>query len=78
LEPYEGVYLRENADKKRPRGVTLCPLPFFHIYGLVVGMCVPMVAGAMTVFMPAFDLKTYLRLVQFHKVGQLLSTTDHA
>ena len=32
----EGKYMKATAT--RPRGSLLCPLPFFHIYGLVGGL----------------------------------------
>eukprot|EP00605_Chrysophyceae_sp_TOSAG23-4_P002217 GSChrysophyteH1.ASY1.ANO1.2460.1 assembled CDS len=50
------------------RGVLLCPLPFFHIYGMVAGMCMPLQAGGKLVFMSAFDLPLFLSLIQEHKV----------
>ncbi len=44
MVPYEGRHLLPTATK--PRGVTLVPLPFFHIYGMVVGLMIPLKAGA--------------------------------
>lgn len=49
-------------------GVLLIPLPFFHIYGMMVGLCVPVAARAKTVLMPQFDLEKYLEIIQLHKV----------
>ena len=49
-------------------GVLSIPLPFFHIYGMMVGLCVPIAARAKTVLMPQFDLQKYLEIIQEHKV----------
>jgi acyl-CoA synthetase (AMP-forming)/AMP-acid ligase II len=46
----------------------LVPLPFFHIYGLVLGLLTVARHTTKTVFVPAFDLPKYLELVQTHKV----------
>ena len=59
--------LKENTKSKK-RGVLLCPLPFYHIYGMTAGLCVPLYAGAKLVSMSAFDLARWLELVQKHKV----------
>jgi acyl-CoA synthetase (AMP-forming)/AMP-acid ligase II len=66
--PFEGEQLRPSAANNFKRGTMLVPLPFFHIFGLTSGMCIPFYMGAQMVFMPAFDLKHYLTLVQQYKV----------
>ena len=43
-------------------------LPFFHIYGLVVLMNLPLYGGATVVTMPRFDLAEFLRLVQEYRI----------
>jgi acyl-CoA synthetase (AMP-forming)/AMP-acid ligase II len=43
-------------------------LPFFHIYGLVVLMNLPLYGGATVVTMPRFDLPEFLRLVQGYRI----------
>lgn len=48
--------------------VVLVPLPFFHIYGLVLGLLTVARHTTKTVFLPAFDLPKFLELVQTHKV----------
>lgn len=68
IHPMEGKYLSAEHSKSGKRGVLLCPLPFFHIYGMVAGMCVPLHAGAKLIYMSAFDLPKYLQLIQDHKV----------
>jgi acyl-CoA synthetase (AMP-forming)/AMP-acid ligase II len=42
--------------------------PFFHIYGLVVLMNMPLSRGATVVTMPRFDLPEFLRVVQEYRV----------
>ena len=64
--PFEGDYLRPTATQ--PRGTLLLPLPFFHIFGLSSGMLVPLYVGGRLVFMPSFDLKQYLEIIQKYKV----------
>lgn len=48
--------------------VVLVPLPFFHIYGLVLGLLTVSRHTTKTVFLPAFDLPKFLELIQTHKV----------
>jgi acyl-CoA synthetase (AMP-forming)/AMP-acid ligase II len=64
--PLDGKHLFPRGNK--PRGTTLIPLPFFHIYGLVVGLLCGHYIGARSVFMPSFDLQRFLELVQQYKV----------
>lgn len=54
-------------DPSKPGDRTIGILPFFHIYGMVVILCMVMRKGATVVTMPQFDLETYLRLNQDHK-----------
>jgi 4-coumarate--CoA ligase len=61
----------ENMSPKpwRPEGSkVLVPLPFFHIYGMVAGMCVPLIAQAQMIFMQQFDLIRFLEIIQERKV----------
>ena len=58
----------EQEQLKNSNSVVLCPLPFFHIYGMVVGLCLTYYAGRKLVFTPAFDLPGFLGLIQTHKV----------
>ena len=66
IAPFEGPFLRASATK--PRGSLLCPLPFFHIYGLVAGLLCCHQHGAKLVFKAAFDLPKFLELVEKHKI----------
>ena len=43
-------------------------LPFFHIYGLVVLMNMPLYRGATIVTMPRFDLPEFLRVLQQYRI----------
>jgi acyl-CoA synthetase (AMP-forming)/AMP-acid ligase II len=43
-------------------------LPFFHIYGLVVLMNLPLYCGATVVTMPRFDLSEFLRVLQDYRI----------
>ena len=43
-------------------------LPFFHIYGLVVLMNMPLYRGATIVTLPRFDLAEFLRVVQHYRI----------
>ena len=43
-------------------------LPFFHIYGMVVIMGNALVEGATIVTLPRFDLETFLRVLQDHRI----------
>lgn len=43
-------------------------LPFFHVYGLVVIMNIPLYRGATVVTMPRFDLKGFLRVIQDYRI----------
>ncbi|RHZ89788.1 hypothetical protein Glove_10g11 [Diversispora epigaea] len=44
-------------------------LPFFHIYGLSVLIHYVLHLGATTVVLPRFDLSTFCRLIQEHKIN---------
>lgn len=45
MYPIEGCNLAATPARNFKRGVALNPLPYFHIYGLVVGMMIPAHAG---------------------------------
>eukprot|EP01128_Nolandella_sp_AFSM9_P002067 TRINITY_DN1245_c0_g1_i1.p1 TRINITY_DN1245_c0_g1~~TRINITY_DN1245_c0_g1_i1.p1 ORF type:complete len:685 (+),score=224.45 TRINITY_DN1245_c0_g1_i1:23-2056(+) len=51
--------------------VLLGVLPFFHIYGIILIMNLALMRKIKVVVMPRFDLPTYLKLVQEHKVTHL-------
>jgi len=43
-------------------------LPFFHIYGLVSLMNIPLYVGNTVVTMPRFDLREFLRVIQDYRI----------
>ena len=43
-------------------------LPFFHIYGMVVIMGTALVEGATIVSMPRFELESFLKVLQDHRI----------
>lgn len=51
-----------------PGDVFLATLPWFHIYGMVVVMHAGLYRGVKLVALPSFDLASYLRLTQEHRV----------
>jgi acyl-CoA synthetase (AMP-forming)/AMP-acid ligase II len=49
----------------------LCPLPFFHIYGLVCGLTYPVLAAMPVIFMPSFDFVKCLEIIQNHRISSV-------
>lgn len=60
LYPGEGRYVGKDS-------VLLVPLPFFHIFGMVVGLLMGCRRNSKVVFLPAFDLERFLQLAQNEK-----------
>ena len=54
-------------DTSEPGDCTIGILPFFHIYGLVVILCMLLRRGVAVVTMPQFELEMYLRLTQDYR-----------
>ncbi len=46
-------------------------LPFFHIYGMVLLLCLALYSGATLLSSPRFELEQFLRIVQDHRVTLL-------
>jgi acyl-CoA synthetase (AMP-forming)/AMP-acid ligase II len=63
----QDTYDREDEDEWRDERV-IAVLPFFHIYGLVSIMNLPLYLGGAVVTMPRFDLAEFLRTIQAHRV----------
>jgi len=61
----------EGFDGIGERDVIMAVLPFFHIYGLLVGMLQGLADGATIVTMPRFDLQEFLGLIQKHRATVL-------
>ena len=61
----EGMAKTED-EYARERSIAV--LPFFHIYGLLVLMNLPLYRGATVVTMPRFDLAEFLRVLQDYRI----------
>ena len=57
----------DDVDDGGPGDHTIAVLPFFHIYGMVVVLCIALRRGACVVTMPQFELEPYLRLTQHYR-----------
>lgn len=55
-------------DDTGPGDHTIAVLPFFHIYGMVVILCMMLRRGACGITMSQFDLESYLKLSQQYQV----------
>ncbi|AEB12124.1 long-chain-fatty-acid--CoA ligase [Marinithermus hydrothermalis] len=53
---------------ERGREVILCVLPFFHVYGMTVGMNYGIALGAKLVLLPRFEVKEVVEALEKHKV----------
>ena len=56
------------TDDEYARERAIAVLPFFHIYGLVVIMNIPLYRGATVVTMPRFELAEFLRVIQDYRI----------
>lgn len=65
---FEGKFLKPKNNDMSSRGTLLVPLPFFHIYGMLAGMCLPLYAGGRVILMPNFDLMKFLEIIQTYRV----------
>jgi acyl-CoA synthetase (AMP-forming)/AMP-acid ligase II len=63
LQAEQRIHLREG---ERVLGV----MPFYHIYGMTVIMNLALHSGATVVTMPKFELETFLRVMQDHRVAR--------
>jgi acyl-CoA synthetase (AMP-forming)/AMP-acid ligase II len=50
--------------------VVISPLPMFHIYGFLCSLHLPLLHGNTCITMKRFDMDTFCRLVQEHKVSR--------
>jgi len=60
-EPGEGFFMT-TEDR------LMCPLPFFHIYGMVVSLFLSLKRGCPLVFLPSFSLEKFLYTCQKYQV----------
>ena len=63
---YPGSRAKTDDEYARERAIAV--LPFFHIYGLVVLMNIPLFRGATVVTMPRFDLAQFLQTLQDYRI----------
>jgi len=56
------------TDEAYAREHAIAVLPFFHIYGLLVIMNIPLYRGATVVTIPRFDLAEFLRVIQDYRI----------
>jgi acyl-CoA synthetase (AMP-forming)/AMP-acid ligase II len=63
----QDTYDRPDKDDWRDERV-IAVLPFFHIYGLVSIMNLPLYLGGAVVTMPRFDLAEFLRVIQDYRI----------
>ena len=52
--------------------VYVCILPFNHVYGLVAQMLTAFETAAQLVTLPRFQVDTFFRAIDNHKVGPLI------
>ena len=70
-----GRLSRNHPDNAGERGALVVPVPFYHIFGMITGMCAPLRVGGKMVFLPSFDLQQFLQLVQDHRVTKVRTPT---
>ena len=58
----------DKTDAEFTQERAIATLPFFHIYGLVVLMNIPLFRGATIVTMPRFELAGFLRAIQDYRI----------
>ena len=58
----------DKSDDELAAERAIAVLPFFHIYGLVVLMNIPLFRGATVVTLPRFELAGFLRTIQDYRI----------
>ena len=56
--------------------ITLCVAPFFHVYGLTVGMNLTVINGSTMVLLPRFTVKDTLKAIEQHQARSLPRRAD--
>ncbi|HKT38169.1 MAG TPA: long-chain fatty acid--CoA ligase, partial [Ktedonobacterales bacterium] len=56
-----------NEDPLDTKHISLCIAPFFHVYGLTVGMNVTMLAASTMVLLPRFTVKDTLKAIEKYR-----------
>lgn len=62
VSTWAGAMLEEGKE------VVMCVLPFFHVYGMTVGMNVGIFLGGTLVLEPRFEVERVVKLIEKHKV----------
>ena len=57
----------EEKARDHHNAIPIVPLPFYHIYGLLVAVLAPLFHHQTVVFLPSFDLQLFLELVQKYR-----------
>ncbi len=63
--------LMEPVEGTGPEDIVMAVLPFFHIYGLSVILLLGLYRGARLVVFPRFEMESFLRAVEQHRVTRL-------
>jgi acyl-CoA synthetase (AMP-forming)/AMP-acid ligase II len=71
LQGYEVEF--QQAATYTNGGTLLTPLPFFHIFGMVVCMTAPLQLGMKVIFTPGFEMHQFLKLIQEHRVDRAIA-----
>ena len=59
-----------NEQPEGSRHTTLCVAPFFHVYGLTVGMNISVLSGSTMVLLPRFAVKDALKAIEKYRPDQ--------
>ncbi len=68
----EAMWICELFDWKSERDKNLCPVPLFHVTGLVMDFCGAVYAGIPTVFMKKFNAVDALKIIEQEKVTTMI------
>ena len=60
-----------NSSARDTEEITLCVAPFFHVYGMTVGMNLSIVAGATMVLLPQFKAPEVMKTIRRYHPTQL-------
>jgi long-chain acyl-CoA synthetase len=70
VPPETQLAQKRKADYEQPAGSkhsTLCVAPFFHVYGLTVGMNMTVLDGSTMVLLPRFTVKDTLKAIEKYR-----------
>lgn len=61
------MLLSIEIPETHPQSV-ICPVPFYHIYGVVNCLMTPIYQGIVSVLMPRFEMTEFLRCIDAYQV----------